>query len=332
MEAGSFFTIALLVVIGIIIFYNKIQKQKPINDKQEGIANNQDSALTETLNQNSRSNNYNDVSNTKAVLHSSEDEKLIFCRNCKNQLTPSTKGCLKCGFPPFSESNFCHECGCETKERQVLCISCNADLEIRSFESFESSIIIKKVETSEPDNSNSENNSNKHDTQKPQIKNIKPEKVQFKEWWSERTKKQKIWIVVGCLFLIGLINNLGGGKDFPNKFKNKKISELIIPENTLKINDDNSFELHIHYRASGQSYNFTGKIEDYDSGNSGKSFDRFNVSYDGSSSFHPRGQYKPSNLKNYWEVLDNQINIPVEGFNTIKGESRTSSLIFRVKE
>lgn len=211
MEAGSFFTIALLVVIGIIIFYNKIQKQKPINDKQEGIANNQDSALTETLSQNSHSDNYNDVSNNKAVLHSSEDEKLIFCRNCKNQLTPSTKGCLKCGFPPFSESNFCHECGCETKERQVLCISCNADLEIRSFESFKSSIIIKKVETTEPDNSNSENNSNKHDTQKPQIKNTTPEKVQFKEWWSERTKKQKIWIVVGCLFFIGLVSNLSGG-------------------------------------------------------------------------------------------------------------------------
>ena len=51
----------------------------------------------------------------------------------------------------------------------------------------------------------------------------KSEKVQLKEWWSEKTKKQKIWIVVGCLFFIGLINNLGGGSE--SKSSNNSATE-----------------------------------------------------------------------------------------------------------
>ena len=68
-----------------------------------------------------------------------------------------------------------------------------------------------RVKEQEKPNLLSENNSSKNDTPKTQIENIKQAKVQFKEWWSQRTKKEKIWIVVGCLFFLGLINNLVGG-------------------------------------------------------------------------------------------------------------------------
>lgn len=218
MGLGLFYTLALVGIVGVVYLYNKIPKQK---SKKKIKKENINSASEESPIKSNESYLNQDTSSTDNV--SFKEEKLIFCRNCNNKLKPSTKGCLKCGFPPFLESNFCHECGCETKERQVICISCNADLEIRSFESFESILINKNVETSATDNSSSENNSSKNDNQKPQIENIKQAKVQFKEWWSQRTKKEKIWIVVGCLFFLGLINNLGGGDK--SKSSNDSASE-----------------------------------------------------------------------------------------------------------
>jgi hypothetical protein len=138
------------------------------------------------------------------------------------------------------------------------------------------------------------------------------------------------------LFALPLMFSCGDAgeetKEFPKKFKNKTISEIIIPRKTLKINDDNTFQLHIHYTATGQTYDFTGKIGSYDPGNSDEYVDRFNVSYDGKASYHPRGQYKPSELLPYWDVRENQINVFEKGFNTLKGKNTTNSLNFRVKE
>ena len=121
-------------------------------------------------------------------------------------------------------------------------------------------------------------------------------------------------------------------KEFPEKFKNKTISELIVPRKTLKINDDNTFLLHIYYTATGQSYDFTGKIGGHDPDDNNEYIDRFNVSYDGNTSYQPRGQYKPSELLPYWDVINNKISVPVKGFNTIKGGYQTTNLKFRIKE
>ena len=53
----------------------------------------------------------------------------MFCKNCGNEvITQKAIACLKCGFDPKSENNFCPECGAETKDKQIICIKCGIEL------------------------------------------------------------------------------------------------------------------------------------------------------------------------------------------------------------
>jgi uncharacterized membrane protein YhaH (DUF805 family) len=52
----------------------------------------------------------------------------MFCRNCKNELSPQAIACLKCGVPPSKGRDFCQFCGASTHSEAVMCVSCGATL------------------------------------------------------------------------------------------------------------------------------------------------------------------------------------------------------------
>lgn len=143
-------------------------------------------------------------------------------------------------------------------------------------------------------------------------------------------------IALPLLFSCGDAGDAGEeAKEFPEKYKNKTISEVINPRKLLRINDDNTFVLRIYHAISGETFDFTGKIGRYDPDNSASNgwSNRFNVSYDGKASYFPRVNSMPVELLPYWEVIEveKEIRVYEKGFNTIDGKYEISDLMFRIK-
>jgi len=53
----------------------------------------------------------------------------MFCRNCGNQLDPSSVICIKCGSSTGLGMNFCQNCGRGTDPNAVVCVGCGAALQ-----------------------------------------------------------------------------------------------------------------------------------------------------------------------------------------------------------
>lgn len=59
--------------------------------------------------------------------------KLVFCRNCANQMDPLAVVCVRCGVPKGVGSSYCPNCGAPTEQGAVYCVRCGAALNSRSY-------------------------------------------------------------------------------------------------------------------------------------------------------------------------------------------------------
>lgn len=55
-------------------------------------------------------------------------EKIMFCRNCGNQMDPAAMVCLRCGVKKGVGDRFCPNCGAQTFPGAAICTHCGVKL------------------------------------------------------------------------------------------------------------------------------------------------------------------------------------------------------------
>jgi hypothetical protein len=115
-------------------------------------------------------------------------------------------------------------------------------------------------------------------------------------------------------------------KVIPENMKNKKIRNVIIPSKWIEISSDNIITIHIHVNNSDEDFEFKAKIGEYQA-----SSYSFPLTFIGEKTYQGRNDYKPTEILSelVFNDIDQKFILKQKGFNTIKGKTEESSLVFK---
>ena len=65
----------------------------------------------------------------KAIrVRKTKTKKIMYCRNCGNEVSEKAVMCVACGTPPKSGNKYCYNCKAETSADAVICMKCGVSL------------------------------------------------------------------------------------------------------------------------------------------------------------------------------------------------------------